>query len=535
MVLDIITPISIVAIGMLLYGQYVNSRSQGLLKANAGNLGVNSTKGRFFDWFVPIILIAAIVNILFFFRRSHNPTRLSTIVMFGVTVLICLCIFLYWRHNKILTPDRILCLIFVIGVMIRICFVFNNEVYPMQHDVFSKNGHMAYIKHIANTWTLPKTNNWQFYQPPLFHTLSAIVFTLAKSTFGGSDFAAMSAVQYFMVAVSLVMILMFNHLLKQVELPDSWRLAGLLIFILYPQNILFSRVLNNDLLFYFFYLLSLILLFRWYESRKTSDMALLALSVSLGTLTKVSMMAFGLILAFVFLTVMLKEFKRFWYYFRQYLIFLGIFLTLGCSYIIRNLILFKQSPLSVPDLGVNSGQYIPLGPAQRLFSFPIKEFFADPFCNVWEDYNIWQYMIKCSLFGEYRFELTGVIRVISYSLLILSFVCIAIFFFSIFMSFFKAKNQKEEMFNMIFLLIFVYNILSYIMFCFQYPQGCSMDFRYIVPIIFSGCYFIAKGVPIAVSLVKSNKAKACVKALLLTPIGLYLSLSVAFYLLAVNK
>lgn len=535
MILDIITPISIVAMGMLLFWQYVYFKSQNWVKVQSDSYSIESTKKSSFDFLVPVVIILVIVNILYFFRRSHNPARLSTIIMFGVTAAVCLFILLYWRRKKSLTPDKVLCLIFIIGVMIRICFVFNNEVYPMQHDVFSKHGHMEYIKHIANTWTLPTTNRWQFYQPPLFHILSAVIFSLARATFNGNEFAAMSAVQYFMVAISLIMILMFNYLLKQVKIPDKWRVFGVSIFILYPQNILLSRVLNNDLLFYFFSLLSLITLIRWYESRKTLDMIWLALSVSLGTLAKVSMMAFGLILAFVFLTVLLRDTKKFLYYVKQYMIFLGIFLTLGCSYIIRNYMLFKQSPLSVPDLGVNSGQYIAAGPAQRLLTFPLKEFFSDPFCNVWEDYNIWQYMIKCSLFGEYRFELTNIIKIISYSLLILSFVCIAIFLFSLIMSFKKVSSQKEEMFNMIFLLIFVYNILSYIMFCFQYPQGCSMDFRYIVPIIFSGCYFLAKGIPITLDLINNYRAKKYVKALLITPIVLFLSLSVSFYLLAVNK
>lgn len=534
MVLDIITPISIIAIGMLLFGQYINLKSQKLAKTQPGNCCNHSIKYKFLDCLIPVIIITVILNILYFFRRSHNPTRLSTIIMFGLTVAICFLIFLYWSHQKTLSPDKILCLIFIIGVMIRICFVFNNDVYPMQHDVFGTYGHQGYITHIADTWTLPDNNISQFYHPPLFHVLSAIVFSLTRATFKGDGFAALSAVQFFMIEISLLMILMFNYLLKKVKIPDNWRVFGVSIFILYPQNILFSRVLNNDLMFYFFYLLSLITLIRWFESRKNIDMVACALSVSLGTLSKVSMIAFGLILALVFLTVLIMDRKKFLCYTKQYLIFLGIFLTLGCSFIYRNYILFKQSPLYVLDIGANSGQYITAEPAKRILTFPLKEFFAYPFCKHWEDYNIWQYMIKCSVFGEYWFELTNIIKILAYSLLILSFICIAIFIFSLIISFYKTSDKKEEIINKIFLLIFVFNILTYVMFCIQYPQGCSMDFRYITPIIFSGCYFIAKGIPKTLEFINNRRVKVLVKTLLVLPIILFLSLSVIFYLLAVN-
>ena len=53
-----------------------------------------------------------------------------------------------------------------------------------------------------------------------------------------------------------------------------------------------------------------------------------------------------------------------------------------------------------------------------------------------------------------------------------------------------STKKRNLIYRNIFLLLYFFNIISFISMNIKLPYGCSMDFRYIVPTIFIGIYFI---------------------------------------------
>ena len=98
---------------------------------------------------------------------------------------------------------------------------------------------------------------------------------------------------------------------------------------------------------------------------------------------------------------------------------------------------------------------------------------------------MWYYLLRNSLFGEYNFGNPGIafFAVLANLILIILSLISCVYLLS------KCKSIKEILpifpFYVIQLVFFIYFNLSY-------PFGCSMDFRYIVPLFFIGVVFIGK-------------------------------------------
>ena len=54
----------------------------------------------------------------------------------------------------------------------------------------------------------------------------------------------------------------------------------------------------------------------------------------------------------------------------------------------------------------------------------------------------------------------------------------------------RSTRKRDLIYRNIFLLLYFFNIISFISMNIKLPYGCSMDFRYMVPTIFIGIYFI---------------------------------------------
>ena len=109
--------------------------------------------------------------------------------------------------------------------------------------------------------------------------------------------------------------------------------------------------------------------------------------------------------------------------------------------------------------------------------------FGDLFGNLWGNtfvnYNLPNFMIKSALFGEYGFSGADVLAafalVFNYLLVYASLVLMVIYF---------VKSSKEHFeIKIIAGTLIVSQLLAQLYFNIKMPYGCTMDFRYIVPII----------------------------------------------------
>ena len=102
-----------------------------------------------------------------------------------------------------------------------------------------------------------------------------------------------------------------------------------------------------------------------------------------------------------------------------------------------------------------------------------------------KDYNLWVYAIKSSIFGEFQFSapeaLAKLFLLVNLLLVILSLAA---------MCYVLIRGKEVHAFARYGLFgLWLIQIVCFILFNIQYPFGCTMDFRYIVPTaLFGGIY-----------------------------------------------
>ncbi len=104
-----------------------------------------------------------------------------------------------------------------------------------------------------------------------------------------------------------------------------------------------------------------------------------------------------------------------------------------------------------------------------------------------DDVNLWEYTVKCALFGEFQFPEAR--QVIAAVLIGASLVLIALTLYAMVrFVFFERKENRLAAVSLGALWLLL--MLSFVYFNIKYPFGCTMDFRYIVPTVMTGAAFL---------------------------------------------
>lgn len=424
------------------------------------------------------------------------------------------------KENKI--PPVIL-LMFGFGLVMRFCYVLTLYLPQNQHDVFSffteHPRHSTYIKYIYENWSLPTITSSsnevfsiglsQYYHPPLHHFLAA-VWMKFQTLCGVTMYAAYENVQYLTMTYSALMMVVGYKLLKEFKLKGAALYTAFAVLAFHPTFYIFAGSVNNDPLTTLFLFLAMLYTVRWYRNKSYKNTIILALAIGLGMLTKLSgaMIAFGT--GFVFLYALftkstggfIANFKALW---RKFVLFAAICFPLGLWWPVRCYIKYGMPLGFVPALGKNSDMYLGnYSVFERLTGageWHISNIYpnvggtaADGSVGKFYDYGIAPYIVKSSLFGEY-FNKTNVgtmQNVFGYILFFSAIVLIIISLAGLFTGIYTAKKQNgtveaDNRLPFVFLIIYyVFLVGSYVIFCFNYPHTCTMDFRYIVPALLIG-------------------------------------------------
>lgn len=189
-----------------------------------------------------------------------------------VCIGVCLCLGGFWLATGKYTHARALGLLFVIGYILRLAYALYSPASARQHDTFSVNhdGHEAYAWTIFATGKLPTTNAYQFYHPPFNALIQAgfmkffSVFTSvgwidpSAYAYGKPEYIAteryflFSACQILSVFYSCVTCLASVGIIRKLRLSKKAQTLACAFVILYPRNIQFAGMLNNDPLAYAF-------------------------------------------------------------------------------------------------------------------------------------------------------------------------------------------------------------------------------------------------------------------------------------------
>ena len=481
-------------------------------------------------WVFPHVkLMATIVGggvftllFLFFITLMNLPFSLSLgITGLSALLVITVCLWL----AKQLTAKRGVLLLFAAGFLLRLCYVLYTTVVTRQHDVwYFTNGdfygfyhqrHAEYIEYIATYLNLPVTDPTavglsQLYHPPFHHLLAGLWLRL-NTLLGFSYPAACENIQLLTLFYSCAIMVLGYKILRFLGCKGFSLFLPLAILTFHPTFILMAGSVNNDLLSITLAIYALYATLRWAKEPTVKHIVLIALGVGFSMMSKLSggLVAPAIALVFVWKWWESAQKKNgsFFPLFRQFALFGIICIPLALWWQTRNLILFDLPLTYVPALSENSGQYLgDYTVAQRLLGVP-KESLREIFV-VWRDqgiqaeyneFNCLLALLKSSMFGEFTLfdsasplalHKAGIVasKILFYAnfaLIACSLGC-GIYLFT-------KKEQRHSPAFWLFALVWGVLLVSYIRFCFSYPQTCTQNFRYAVPTLMAGCAWLGLG------------------------------------------
>ena len=400
-------------------------------------------------------------------------------------------------------------LIMVSSALIRIFFIYYTSVYDMQHDAgtpYENYGHLGYISYLMNHLHLPDFDvreAFQFWHPPLHHTISAIFLSLVWKIFPGQvgNYEALQLLPFLYMTVCIWVIW------KTLQL---WNIQGktlcflTLLIAFHPTFITLSGSINSDALCTMFTFLAIYFALLWYRTPGYRLMIASALFIGLGMSSKGSAAIAAFPIAFLFLVKLIKEKGK---VIPQLLVFAIISLPLGLWWYVRNYIAFGVPLDYIYYMSTDTVGYladIPLW--RRIFDFDPRFFsYTNTYLQFegrFTDVNPIIGLLKTAVFGQWRFNYSPYIKPFAYILL---FVWIALTMIALLgVPSFLLKNKEKRIENISVIILFVVQFASYYSFCLNYPFVWTMDFRYAIPLLLCQLLLIGEAVKSRTRLAKGT-------------------------------
>lgn len=464
---------------------------------------------RLLSGFLPYLLLFAGLFILYvllspfvsLYGSADKPFIASDVYKSDLTVRLCMAVLLFmllvtmiisWMRDT-LTSAKLVCLLISAGFVLRFGTMLYTPFFVHGHDVstFDGYGHLSYIYRLFELKGLPDSIRGQYYHPPFAHLAEAAVVRLFAFLTGETDrdtiFEAARLVPAF---ASCALLIVCTRLFDALNFKSRAKVIALAVIAFHPSFLLLSSSINNDMLSIFFTITAFLCTIRWYQAPTYKNILLLALSIGCAMSTKFSGVLIALFTGAIFFLVFIRRRRELGtlHLTAQFGAFSLICFPLGLWYHLRNLWLFGQPLGYVAQLSNNSTLYIgDKSIAERLLTFSLHDVLTNVFCSPWNDFRLWEYTVKCALFGEFTFSdkhktVAALLLASSLFLIILSLG--SMLWFTIIDR--KRHRLAAPAFTSLWLLL----MLSFVFFNLRYPFGCTMDFRYIVPTVITGAAFL---------------------------------------------
>ena len=430
-------------------------------------------------------------------------------------------------------------IIFALAVVLRfVAFLFANPAIN-QHDVIQGHGHFDYAMYLFMYGKLPPVVSYEFRQPPVNAALQALVMRFL-SIF--RDYSDNYLYLYYHTKIltliySILTLVIIYKILSEFDIPQIIKNFIFAVMSFYPGLIIMTTQYSNDPISYMFFYLSLYLTIKWCKNKKLSTIILLALSIGIGMLTKISvgLIAFitGPMMLIIFIRSLVRasstspnESVRENYaspltLALQLIIFTLIVFPLGLSYSIRNLILFDAEIVGIFEVAGNTlmaMKYWKWTFVDRFLSLPINRMVeldnsifnylpktrmsllntvpttASGIYHSFIEYNIWIDLIKTSTYDEFNFSKTLwhplciLIYVGNYIFHILGLATIVLNIKDLIIDIKnKALSYKDPILNLriLSIMLFILAITAYVGFNIKYQYSCNSNYRYIAYITFA--------------------------------------------------
>lgn len=411
---------------------------------------------------------------------------------FVVGLLLLLLVF---KLQKKSLQDMALPFLLVASFLMMLFFILCTNYRYSYHDLGTlgtfedasiANGHMGYIGYLLKFRQLPTVNPLNpdymfYYNPPFFHLLAALFFR-GNRMLGLSFEVATENLQLLPMIFSCLSIYVIACILQALRLPSRSIQIGVLSAAFQPTFLIYSATLNNDILSMLLALSTTLFAIRWFYSQKTLDLLCTAAALGLGMATKLSVgiLAFplGILLVYCFFQKPSPWKKRL----RQYLCFFSICVPLGMAWPLYQYFTF-QVPLGYVPRSTGSPDLSAFTLWER-FGIPSPQVLQSPYAenNPAISHNVWFQTLKTSVFDErILFPQGDPMWYVAYALLLLAFL----FFACSLLFFIVVLIQKNSAFPLPLKLFWggyaAAILVSYIGFCYGYPNICTFNFRYMMP------------------------------------------------------
>ena len=398
----------------------------------------------------------------------------------SISFVVLLYLFLTKKYKK----EYFIYLIFIFGILLRTLYILKTSIYERQHDVLTidskTNGHLKYIYLLFNTHKLPTNNEWQFYHPPFYHFIGALWLKL-NTLIGVDLYKALEGLQVLSITFSNLIMVISAKIISKLKIKKLPEMLLNTFIAANPFFILLAGCINNDCLLILMQLIVIYLLIKWYKKNNLSSTILLAISTGLCIMTKLNGIILIIPIMYMFIKKYFEKKKNLFLLIKQFILFIIISMPLGLWYQIRNIILFGNNKVPRPAKWLFIGNHSLL----ERFLIPYKDFFKNIYCQVPEDYNIFTYLIKSSVFDEYKYKGAEIIPIL---LLIVNTILIILSIYFIF-KYIINKKRHNAIKNML-IITWIINIISFLYFNYKYPYNCSMNFRYIANTFIIGSIFL---------------------------------------------
>lgn len=460
--------------------------------------------GRNFSFLLPYINTFLLIIILFVvtFRCGWhgNPDRIQPI-MFGC-IGSCLLAAIIYGVKKQFTWKEAVTLLIAIGFVMRIGYTLYTPIAIRYHDVgylsLKGSGHAGYILQILRNHQLPPTIKFEFYHPPLFHFLAALMCGMLEQVVQfADDGQVLEAGKIISCVASCWSLLLVPSICRHLKMNQRATCIAVAIVALFPNCYLLAGRLNNDSLCVYFMILAILYTVRWYEEQTWTNTIVLAFAIGLGMMTKLSAGIIAFFTGPIMLIILYRRFRENnWLSLFGKLSAFGVLVfPLGLWHSIRQYIVFKQPFGYVLEISKDEEIYKGyVSPLKRFFDFTLSNLFDPLYCHPQKDYNINEYIIQCSVFGEFEYEMQEFLPKLVADCIprVLVGVNIIMVGFSLYAMYDILVNGKKLNCMLRFGVPAIWAIVYgfYIQFNIKYPYGCTMDYRYIVPTVFTGAICI---------------------------------------------
>ena len=334
-----------------------------------------------------------------------SPLRVAALTLCIVLVLALVSLIL--RRFKI---DSILIIFILLALVWQFVSLAVRDHKRYAYDLYEGNkGHVNYIHYIADNGTLPPPRGWSYYHPPLYYTIAAGVWMLAKSLDISDPFKVLQVLSLIFYWIFLVYSL---RLLAQfIRQPWVYRLAAALI-LFWPAGFLAAIRIGNDALLYPLFMMALFHGHKWFVGENRRDLLLASVFCGLGFFVKISILPLGIILGCLVLWRLFQ--KRTALPLRYALASIGI-LTVCFFLPVLNKWVYEAkadnpkwyiTPFS-NAFHMNSKLYVQNKAVDILFP-DTKCWFKEEYINSWEGTigreNLWTYVGKTAMYGEWFFR-----------------------------------------------------------------------------------------------------------------------------------